>query len=65
MLSEHRRNIKKEQTSELLDSNTKTRSKEDWIAVPVPAYLPRDLVDQARFLISSREGFERKHRARE
>jgi site-specific DNA recombinase len=33
--------------------------------VPVPAYLPRDLVDQARFLIASRKGYERKHRARE
>jgi site-specific DNA recombinase len=37
----------------------------DWIAVPVPAYLPRDLVDQARFLIASRKGYKRKHRARE
>jgi site-specific DNA recombinase len=72
----NRRNIQKKQTSELLDSNsnrrlykthtsTKIRSKEDWIAVPVPAYLPRELVDQARFMTSSRKGFERKHGARE
>jgi hypothetical protein len=33
--------------------------------VPVPAYLPRKLVDQARMMIESRTGLERKYQARQ
>jgi Recombinase zinc beta ribbon domain len=33
--------------------------------VPIPAYLPRKLVDQARLMIQSRTGLERKHQARQ
>ncbi len=70
----NRRSVQKKQTSGS-DGNggrrykartsTRTRSKEDWIAVPVPAFLPRELVDQARFLVSSRKGNQRKHQARD
>ncbi len=58
----NRRNVKKRQAQKP-DGNggrrykvhtlVKTRDKDDWIAVPVPAYLPRELVDQVRILISS------------
>jgi site-specific DNA recombinase len=41
------------------------RPKEEWIAIPVPAYLPRELVDQARSLVGSGRARERKHLARE
>jgi site-specific DNA recombinase len=41
------------------------RPKEEWIAVPVPAFLPRALVDQARrALEENSRSFERKHLAR-
>ena len=46
-------------------TSVKTREKEEWVAVPVPAYLPRRLVDKARIMIESRKGNERKHRTRE
>jgi site-specific DNA recombinase len=46
-------------------TSVKIREKEEWIAVPVPAYLPRGLVDKARLVIESRKGNERKHRTRE
>src|SRR5215204_2244707 len=45
-------------------TSVRTRDEKDWIAVPVPAYLPRKLVDQARLMIESRTGLERKHQAR-
>jgi site-specific DNA recombinase len=41
------------------------RPREEWIAVPVPAYLPRELVDRARALVGSGRARERKHLARE
>jgi site-specific DNA recombinase len=46
-------------------TSVRTRDEKDWIAVPVPAYLPRKLVDQARLMIKSRTGLERKHQARQ
>src|SRR5215218_3063355 len=46
-------------------TSVRTRDEKDWIAVPVPAYLPRKLVDQARLMIESRTGLERKHQARQ
>ena len=46
-------------------TSVRTRDEKDWIAVPVPAYLPRKLVDQARLMIASRTGLERKHQARQ
>jgi site-specific DNA recombinase len=46
-------------------TSVRTRDKQEWIAVPVPAYLPRKLVDQARLMIKSRTGLERKHQARQ
>jgi site-specific DNA recombinase len=46
-------------------TSVRTRDEQDWIAVPVPAYLPRKLVDQARLMILSRTGLERKHQARQ
>jgi site-specific DNA recombinase len=70
----NRRNVKKRKTTKVdgkggrrykVHTLVKTRDRNDWIAVPVPACLPRELVDQARFLISSRKGHERKHRARD
>jgi len=41
------------------------RPKEEWIAIPVPAYLPRELVDRARAVVGSGRARERKHLARE
>jgi len=41
------------------------RPKEEWLAIPVPAYLPRDLVDRARAAMDASKGAERKHLARE
>jgi site-specific DNA recombinase len=41
------------------------RPRAEWIGVPVPAYLSRDLVDQARATMASNKGLERKHLARE
>jgi site-specific DNA recombinase len=46
-------------------TSVRTRDEKDWIAVPVPAYLPRKLVNQARLMIESRTGLERKHQARQ
>jgi hypothetical protein len=46
-------------------TSVRMRDEKDWIAVPVPAYLPRKLVDQARLMIESRTGLERKHQARQ
>jgi site-specific DNA recombinase len=46
-------------------TSVRTRDEKDWIAVPVPAYLPRKLVDQARLMMDSRTGLERKHQARQ
>jgi site-specific DNA recombinase len=42
----------------------KWRPKEEWITIPVPAYLPRELVDQARAVVGSGRARERKHLAR-
>src|SRR5215211_6963494 len=36
------------------------RPREEWIAVPVPAHLPRDLVDRARNALENSKGYERK-----
>jgi site-specific DNA recombinase len=44
---------------------TKIRPKEEWIAVPVPAHLPRALVDRARTAMENNKGAERKYLARE
>ncbi len=41
------------------------RDKEEWIGVPVPTYLPRPLVDQARAMIAARRPTERTSLARE
>lgn len=46
-------------------TSVRTREKGEWIAVPVPERIPRDLVDRARSMITSRTGNERKHRTRE
>jgi site-specific DNA recombinase len=43
---------------------TQIRPKEEWIAVPVPAFLPRVLVDLARTTMESNKGTERKYLAR-
>jgi hypothetical protein len=43
----------------------KWRPKEEWIAIPIPAYLPRELVDRARALVGSGRARERKHLTRE
>jgi len=42
----------------------KWRPKEDWVAVPVPGFLPRGLVDRVRTISSSARARERKHLAR-
>ena len=44
---------------------TKIRPKEEWIAVPVPAFLSRALVDLARTTMENNKGAERKYLARE
>jgi site-specific DNA recombinase len=41
------------------------RPKEEWIAIPVPAYLSRELVDRARAVVGSGRARERKHLARD
>jgi len=46
-------------------TTTVLRPKEEWVAVPVPAYLPRSLVEQARAVTATNKAFERKHLARE
>jgi site-specific DNA recombinase len=40
------------------------RPKEEWIAIPVPAYLPRALVNRAHVTLEANISFERKHPAR-
>jgi site-specific DNA recombinase len=40
------------------------RPKEEWIAIPVPAYLPRSLIDRAQMMLEANKGFERIHPAR-
>jgi hypothetical protein len=40
------------------------RPKEEWIAAPVPAHLPRSLVDMARSAMDGRPGRERKYLSR-
>ena len=40
------------------------RNREEWVAVPVPAHLPRPLVEQARTLMAAQRAPERKHLAR-
>ena len=45
--------------------STKIRPKDEWIAVPVPAYLSRALVDRARTTMENNKGAERKYLARE
>jgi site-specific DNA recombinase len=41
------------------------RPKEEWVAVPVPVYLDRELVDRARTLTAANKVSERKHLTRE
>jgi hypothetical protein len=43
----------------------KPRPREQQIAVPVPAYLPRGLVEVARATLAASKGTERKYLARE
>jgi site-specific DNA recombinase len=40
------------------------RPKEEWVAIPVPAYLPRALVGRAHMMLEANQAFERKHPAR-
>jgi site-specific DNA recombinase len=40
------------------------RPKEEWVAIPIPAYLPRALVDRAHMMLAANQAFERKHPAR-
>jgi hypothetical protein len=40
------------------------RDRAEWVAIPVPAYLPRPLVEQARISIATHRPAERKHLAR-
>jgi hypothetical protein len=40
------------------------RLKEEWVAIPVPAYLSRTLVDRAHAALKNNRAFERKHPAR-
>src|SRR5829696_2409881 len=70
----NRRNVSKNYESEIDGDSAKryvtrtsvrTRDEQEWIAVPVPTSLPRKLVDQARLMIRSRTGLERKHQARQ
>src|SRR5215203_2386787 len=70
----NRRNVTKSYDSEpdgdagkryVTRTSVRTRDKREWIAVPVPAYLPRKRVDQARLMMQSRTGLERKHQARQ
>jgi hypothetical protein len=44
---------------------TTRREREEWVAVPVPAYLPRSLVEQARVLIAAHRPPQRKQLARQ
>jgi site-specific DNA recombinase len=46
-------------------STYRWRPKEEWVAIPVPAYLPRELVDRARAVVGGSRAHERKHLARE
>jgi len=41
------------------------RPKEEWVAVPVPAFVERVLVEQARSMAAANRGAERKHLTRE
>ncbi|MBA2618761.1 MAG: recombinase family protein [Rubrobacter sp.] len=41
------------------------RPREEWVAVPVPAYLDRDLVERARAMAAANRGSERKYLTRE
>jgi site-specific DNA recombinase len=41
------------------------RPREEWVAVPVPAYLDRDLVERARTMAAANRGAERKYLTRE
>jgi site-specific DNA recombinase len=70
----NRRNVTKSYDSEtdgaqgkryVTRTSVRTRDEKDWIAVPVPAYLPRKLVNQVPLMIESRTGLEREHQARQ
>jgi site-specific DNA recombinase len=41
-------------------NHVKLRPRKEWIAVPVPARLSRDLVDRARIALENSKGYERK-----
>jgi site-specific DNA recombinase len=40
------------------------RPKEEWVAIPVPAHLPRTLVDRAHAALKNNRSYERKHPVR-
>jgi site-specific DNA recombinase len=40
------------------------RPEEEWVCIPVPTYLPRPLVKQARAMMAANKGTERKRQAR-
>jgi hypothetical protein len=44
-------------------TTTTRRDRKEWVAVPVPAYLPRSLVKRARDLVAAHRVPERKHLA--
>jgi len=46
-------------------TTTVLRPRDEWVALPIPAYLPRSVVEQARAAMASRSGADRKHLARE
>jgi site-specific DNA recombinase len=46
-------------------TTTTVRPKEEWVALPVPAYLPRSLVERARAVLGSNINADRRHLARE
>ena len=41
------------------------RSRKEWVAIPVPAYLPRELVEQARAMMEAQKPTARKYLARQ
>ncbi len=46
-------------------TTTTLRPEDEWVALPVPAYLPRSVVEQARAAMASNRGADRKRLARE
>jgi site-specific DNA recombinase len=46
-------------------TTTTLRPRDEWVALTVPAYLPRSLVEEARTAMTSSRGADRKHLTRE